>query len=79
MSNGEDIIKIFLMFVTIFSAVGLVFGLLTLSDIGDVEDMPNLSGEELGWKIADMLIVVIILIFGCIISGIVILFLRDLI
>ena len=77
MSNGSDVIKIVLIFVGIMSAVGLITAVIILSDIGKIDDPQNLTGEQVGWKIVDMLNFVIVFAFGSILTGIIIAFLRS--
>ena len=76
MSNGNDLIKIILIFVGVMSAVGLITAVVILSDIGKIDDPQNLTGEQVGWKIVDMLYFLIVFAFGSIITGVIIAFLK---
>jgi len=69
--SGNDFIKFLLLFFGILSAIGLVVAIIDLSEIGQVDDTKNLSGFEVGWKIADMLMYLIVFLFGSIFVGVV--------
>ena len=69
MSNGNDIIKIFIIFVVIFSAVGLFLAVVDMSDIAVPDDPQNMIGQELGQNVEEIFRIAIGVILGSIFTG----------
>jgi len=67
MSNGDDIIKIVIVIIGVFSIVGLIVGLIGLGDIGLPDNPQNMTEKEVGKNVENILWIAIVIIFGCII------------
>ena len=77
MSNS-DAWRIFLILIGILSTVGLFISVLDMSDIATPDDPQNMTATEAGEGVIDILKIGIVLIFGSIVTGAIIAFLKGL-
>ena len=75
--SGE-IIKYFVIFVGIISIIGLIVTVVTLVDTAEIDDPQNVTAEEVGWKTVDILWILIGFLFGSLIIGAIVAFIRSL-
>lgn len=77
MSNGKEIIIYLVIFFGILSAVGLLISVIDMADIAIPDDPQNVTGLETGQNIEKILRIGVVLIFGTIISGVIIFLLTG--